>query len=84
METKEKAKELVYEFLHLLYGNKPFYKKSDFFKAKKCALICVDKILADLKESFEISKDLHLHAMSLIAGSIVVWKEVKIEITKVE
>lgn len=45
MKPKEKAIQLINEYLSLLYGKKQFYKKSDCFKAKKCALICVDEIV---------------------------------------
>jgi len=45
MTPKAKAEELVNKFLLLLFGKKPFYSKSDYFKAKKCATICVDEIL---------------------------------------
>jgi hypothetical protein len=45
MIPKEKAKELVYKYLPLLYGKKPYYKNSDLFKCKQCALIAIDEIL---------------------------------------
>lgn len=45
LEPKEKAKQLISKYLILLYGKKPFYKKSDYFKSKKAVLICVDEIV---------------------------------------
>jgi len=51
-------------------------------EAKQCALIAVDEILKDLKESLKVAEDLHLHARGLIMGSFVDWQEVKQEINK--
>ena len=51
-------------------------------EAKKCALIAVDEIIKDLKESLKVAEDLHLHARGLIIGSFVDWQEVKTEIEK--
>lgn len=42
MTAKERAEELVYKYLPLLYGKKKYYKNSDLFKSKQCALIAVD------------------------------------------
>jgi hypothetical protein len=50
--------------------------------AKECALVAVDEILNDLKESLEIAEGLHPHAKGLISGSLVAWQKVKIEIEK--
>jgi hypothetical protein len=50
--------------------------------AKRCALIAVDEIIKDLKESLKVAEDLHLHARGLIIGSLVDWQEVKQEIEK--
>ena len=49
-------------------------------EAKQCALIAVDEIIKDLKESLKVAEDLHLHARGLIIGSFVDWQEVKEEI----
>ena len=49
---------------------------------KQCALIAVDEIIKDLKESLKVAEDLHLHARGLIIGSFVDWQEVKTEIEK--
>jgi hypothetical protein len=51
-------------------------------EAKQCALIAVDEIIKDLKESLKVAEDLHLHARGLIIGSFVDWQEVKKEIEK--
>jgi hypothetical protein len=51
-------------------------------EAKQCALIAVDEIIKDLKESLKVAEDLHLHARGLIMGSFVDWQEVKTEIEK--
>jgi len=45
MKEQEKAEQLLNKYLTLLYGKKPFYKKSDYFKAKKVALVCVKEIM---------------------------------------
>jgi len=70
---KQKAIELVDNFLPLLYGKKPFYKKSDLFKAKQCALICVDEIINSIEVGYEDYKSL---------AKINYWQEVKTEINK--
>ena len=51
-------------------------------EAKQCALIAVDEIIKDLKESLKVAEDLHIHARGLIIGSFVDWQEVKKEIEK--
>ena len=51
-------------------------------EAKQSALIAVDEIIKDLKESLKVAEDLHLHARGLIMGSFVDWQEVKTEIEK--
>lgn len=38
--------------------------------ANENALKCVNVILDDLKESFEVAQELHPHAQGLIAGSL--------------
>lgn len=52
MTPKEKAKELVDKFLPILFGVKPLYKKSDYFKAQQCALIAVDELIKETQ--FEV------------------------------
>jgi len=50
--------------------------------AKKCAMICTEIVLDDLKESLHISTNdnFHPHAAGLIGGSISFWNAVKTEI----
>ncbi len=67
MEAQEKANELVRKFAIGGWG-------------KENAKTCVEEILNDLKESFEVAKDLHPHAEGLIAGSLVFWQSVKREL----
>lgn len=43
--AKVESIDLINKYLVLLYGKKPFYKKSDYFKAKKCALISVNEMI---------------------------------------
>lgn len=45
MTPNEKAEQLLNKYLILLYGKKPFYKKSDYFKVKKVALILIDELI---------------------------------------
>ena len=69
MTQKEKAVKLVDKFLPILFGVKPLYKKSDYFKAKQCALIAVDEIFKiTWVDKFLIVEDY--------------WQEVKKEIDK--
>jgi hypothetical protein len=72
---KEKAFELVVLFQDKFNGIRKEL-------AKKQALKAVDVILNDLKESLEIAGDFHPHAKGIIAGSLVAWQKVKIEIEK--
>jgi hypothetical protein len=44
----------------------------------------VDTFLSDLSESFEVAQELHPQAQGLIAGSIVIWTEIKKELEKLE
>lgn len=67
MEAKDKADELVRKFALGGWG-------------KEHATNCVDEILSDLKESYEVAQDLHPHASGLIAGSMYFWTKVKEEI----
>jgi hypothetical protein len=78
MTPKEKAEELILKFRQI----PPFspYTGVGDAEAKQCALIAVDEILKDLKESFEVAEDLHPHAKGLIAGSLTSWQQVKQEI----
>ena len=72
---KEKAFELVVLFQDKVNGIRKEL-------AKKQALKAVDVILNDLKESLEIAEDFHPHAKGIIAGSLLAWQKVKIEIEK--
>ena len=47
--AEEKAKELIEWFNLTLFGKKPFYKKSDTFKSKQCAIKVCDEILTSKK-----------------------------------
>jgi hypothetical protein len=87
MTPKEKAEELVSRFIvhtNLFNPDNPNNNgwEKDIDSAKKCALIAVDEILNDLKESLEIAEGLHPHAKGLISGSLVAWQKVKTEIEK--
>ena len=73
MTPKEKADEIYVGYWRLT---------NDSRIAKQCALIAVDEIIKDLKESLKVAEDLHLHARGLIMGSFVDWQEVKTEIEK--
>tara|TARA_R110002051_G_C8769409_1_gene503381 strand:+ start:40546 stop:40770 length:225 start_codon:yes stop_codon:yes gene_type:complete len=42
-DPKLEVEQLVKEYLIMLYGKKPFYKKSDYFKVKQVVLLCVSK-----------------------------------------
>jgi hypothetical protein len=72
---KEKAFELVVLFQDKVNGIRKEL-------AKKQALKAVDVILNDLKESLEIAEDFHPHAKGILAGSLLAWQKVKIEIEK--
>ena len=87
MTPKEKAEELVSRFIiytNLFNPDNPNNNgwEKDIDSAKQCALIAVDEILNDLKESLEIAEEFHPHAKGIIAGSLLAWQKVKIEIEK--
>ena len=42
-DAKKEVEQLTKEYLVMLYGKKPFYKKSDYFKVKQVVLLCIDK-----------------------------------------
>ena len=82
MTPKEKANELVEKYLSLNDNfNKPII--TDEQDAVKCAIVAVNEMINDLKQSFELSKELHPHANGLIAGSLVYWQSVKTELEKI-
>ncbi|WP_407491697.1 hypothetical protein [Elizabethkingia anophelis] len=79
MEAKEKAEELV----------KKMYKanwKMTSYSAVSCAMVCVDEILHDAKQSYKVTEepDIHPHAQGLIVGTIRYWQEVKQELEKMK
>jgi hypothetical protein len=78
MTPKEKAEELYQKFLRYAPAEEEF----EHVHTIQCALIAVDEILNDLKESLEIAGDFHPHAKGIIAGSLLAWQKVKIEIEK--
>jgi hypothetical protein len=80
MTPKEKAEELVEAFMNIRKQKLADYSIIYHPTAKQCALIAVDEILKDLKESLEVAEDLHPHAKGLIAGSLTSWQQVKQEI----
>ncbi len=80
MTPKEKAEALVDAFMNIKSMKLSDYSMIYHPTAKQCALIAVDEILKDLKESFEVAEDLHPHAKGLIAGSLTSWQQVKQEI----
>jgi hypothetical protein len=71
MTPKEKAKELVDKFKHQVrwkMGQEDVLKR-----AKQCALIAVDEIIAQIEPSV---------SMDVISARIKYWQEVKQEIEK--
>jgi hypothetical protein len=79
MTPKEQAQELFNKMFNIPDGG---FGSIGVYEAKQCALVAVDEILKDLKESLEVAEDLHPHAKGLIAGSLTGWQEVKQEIEK--
>ena len=70
MTSKEKAKELVDKLLESLYDNGGLsFKKILYSKAKQCALIAVDEILA--ADMFIMTEEQEKY-----------WEQVKTEIEK--
>lgn len=80
MTPKEKAEALVDAFMNIKSMKLSDYSMIYYPTAKQCALIAVDEILKDLKESLEVAEDLHPHAKGLISGSLTSWQQVKQEI----
>jgi hypothetical protein len=90
MTPKERADELVKKYMQTKcciltkFDSIPeiICDQMTFQTAKQCALIAVDEIIKDLKESLKVAEDLHLHARGLIIGSLVDWQQVNQEIEK--
>jgi hypothetical protein len=91
-EICRRTMEYIFEYLHhncyLLKSNNGSLELMELYPvpknkyAKECALIAVDEVLNDLKESLEIAEDFHPHAKGILAGSLLAWQKVKIEIEK--
>ncbi len=69
MTTKEKAKELIEKFR---YNDSIPQSRMEEYKAKQCAIICVDEIIQQFKE--ELSANVTGHY------KIDYWQQVKTEI----
>ena len=83
MQAKEEAKELVDKFIwnckHTEYVDDNRYKDSETIRlinSKKCALICVDEIIKEIK-TIDFNYDI-----SLEDTVVKYWKEVKEEINR--
>jgi hypothetical protein len=76
MKAKDKAKELVLKFQHLVtgwdcYHDEPIELIDRVIDMKRCALICVDEIMESFNSLEYYPEDLRDY-----------WKEVKEEINK--
>lgn len=49
---------------------------------KTISIFFVEQFIKDLKESLEVAKELNPQAEGLIAGSIVIWTEIKKDLQK--
>ena len=49
---------------------------------KTISIFFVEQFIKDLNESLEVAKELNPQAEGLIAGSIVIWTEIKNELQK--
>ena len=79
MTPKEKAKNLVFKYQHLVtswdcYNDQPTEIKFKLEDMKKCALICVDEINENLP--FQVIKH------KPFTSNLDYWKEVKKELNK--
>ena len=82
MTPKEKAVKLVDKFLPILFGVKPLYKKSDYFKAKQCALIAVEEMLGEYQSMSDLdSKIVINNEVRFIVHQLQYWMLVKQEIS---
>lgn len=68
MTPKEKAEDLVGKFLSMLCDS---YNYNNIFIAKRCALIAVDEVVAQIEPSV---------SMDVISARIEYWQQVKQEI----
>lgn len=89
MTPKEKATHLILMFKPNVYCfsgsgmlTNSYDEPTAFHYAVQCAIVAVNEMINDLKQSFELSKELHPHANGLIAGSLVYWQSVKSELLK--
>jgi hypothetical protein len=76
MNTKEKAKQLVDNFIDKMFYIRDGYNSSEvFYAAKQCALIAVDEILWEIIKYADNSKE-------YVTENAKYWQEVKSEIEK--
>ncbi|MDP2683448.1 MAG: hypothetical protein Q8P20_00160 [bacterium] len=74
MTPKEKAKELIWEYLPILEG---WTDESKTKLAKKCALICADEVIKSNPDS-----GYYIDTEYILDSQIEYWQEVKIELQK--
>jgi len=80
LTSKEKAEKLIYDFEKIVGMNGSF----SLMEAKECAILCVDTMIADTKESFKMCREnnFHGHAEGLMAGTLITLYDLKKEIEK--
>jgi len=80
LTSKEKAEKLIYDFEKIVGMNGSL----SLIEAKNCAILCVDTMIEDARESFKMVREMkfHGHAEGLMAGTLVTLYELKTEIEK--
>lgn len=86
MEAKDKAIDLKAKFFEMIPDSTVKCNKEAEGLAVLNAIICVDEILHDAKQSYKVTEepDIHPHAQGLIVGTIRYWNEVKQELEKMK
>ena len=80
LTSEEKAKKLIYDFEEIVGINGSL----SLIEAKKCAILCVDTMIEDARDSFKMVREngFHGHAEGLVAGTLVTLYDLKTNIEK--
>lgn len=83
MEAKEKAQELIEKYKPYVYCyagsgmlTNDYNEEVATMCAKQCALVAVEEVISEIKESLEVATHLHPHTAGLLNGSLLYWNSV--------
>ena len=85
MEAKEKADKLYWKFVKIIDPHFGVAIRKDVKqRAIQCAIICVDELINDSEKTLAVIGQINMEGFNRIntVSAIVFWKEVKIELEK--